>query len=61
MLVGGVVDVISQCKSTTTDERVIGYAVAKLLFFSPVTGLGFWLGLIVFGVGLAGAGSLASE
>jgi hypothetical protein len=54
MLIGGIVDIVNQCKAPTTDGTVIGIAVVKIIFFELPLALGFWLGIICGGVGLAG-------
>jgi hypothetical protein len=55
MLIGGIVDIVNQCKAPSTDGVVIGLAVVKIIFCEVPIVLGFWIGLILTALGLKAA------
>lgn len=51
MLVGGIVQVIDQCKAPTTDAGTVAWAIVKIVFCEVPIVIGFWLGIILMGIG----------
>ncbi len=53
-LIGGIVDIINQIKSETTDAHVVAWALVKVIFCEIPFVVGMWVGIIlgVFGIGL---------
>ncbi len=51
MFIGGIVDIVNQCKSEVTDGLVIGKAIAKIVFCGLVNYLAILAGGFVISLG----------
>jgi hypothetical protein len=51
MLVGGIVQIIDQCKAPTTDAGTIAWAIVKIIFCKLPIIVGIFIGFALVGVG----------